>query len=220
MIHKENKMDNMKLWDRVSITDPSITKKLEFGKGFKPTTIDAYRQIECFTREFGPATQGWHFKTEMIMGHPKVCSIKLSLFTNDNNKCIEVFGTAEWEPTSKTFPNGKLDPEAPKKATTDALTKAFSILGFNADVFMGKFDDNKYVSQAKAYHDQQKQSRPETNPQREAMIQKIQMLESKLEKSDAISHKPKSEDELRAMNDNDIIAFGVKIGETVKELGL
>ena len=33
-----------------------------------------------------------------------------------------------------------------KKVATDALTKGLSKLGFNADVFMGKFDDNKYVN--------------------------------------------------------------------------
>ena len=33
-----------------------------------------------------------------------------------------------------------------KKCSTDALTKGLSALGFNADVFLGKFDDNKYVA--------------------------------------------------------------------------
>ena len=33
-----------------------------------------------------------------------------------------------------------------KKVATDALTKGLSKLGFNADVFMGMFDDNKYVN--------------------------------------------------------------------------
>ena len=42
-----------------------------------------------------------------------------------------------------------LDDEAPKKAATDALTKAFSYLGLNADVFLGMFDSNKYVSEMK-----------------------------------------------------------------------
>ncbi len=41
--------------------------------------------------------------------------------------------------------NGGLDDEAPKKAMTDAMTKAFSHLGMSADVFLGKFDDSKYV---------------------------------------------------------------------------
>jgi hypothetical protein len=46
--------------------------------------------------------------------------------------------------------NGKVDEDAPKKAMTDGLTKALSHLGFNADVFLGKFDGNKYTSDDKA----------------------------------------------------------------------
>ena len=45
--------------------------------------------------------------------------------------------------------NGGLDDEAPKKAMTDAMTKAFSHLGLNADVFLGKFDNIKYVEEMK-----------------------------------------------------------------------
>jgi len=50
---------------------------------------------------------------------------------------IELFEKAkgEWRRTSDAY----------KKVYTDALTKALSRLGFNADVFLGKFDDNKYV---------------------------------------------------------------------------
>ena len=40
---------------------------------------------------------------------------------------------------------GRLDSDAGKKATTDGITKLLSQLGFNADVFLGKFDDQKYV---------------------------------------------------------------------------
>ena len=40
----------------------------------------------------------------------------------------------------------KANDECHKKLRTDALTKSLSMLGFNADVFMGKFDDNKYVA--------------------------------------------------------------------------
>ena len=43
----------------------------------------------------------------------------------------------------------KLDDDAPKKAITDGLTKAISHLGFNADVFLGKFDGNKYTQNEK-----------------------------------------------------------------------
>ena len=40
--------------------------------------------------------------------------------------------------------------ECQKKALTDAITKGLSYLGFNADVFLGMFDDNKYVSERNA----------------------------------------------------------------------
>ena len=45
--------------------------------------------------------------------------------------------------------NSKLDDEAPKKALTDAMTKAFSHLGVSADVFLGMFDNSKYVAAMK-----------------------------------------------------------------------
>ena len=39
---------------------------------------------------------------------------------------------------------------------TDALTKAFSHLGVSADVFLGLFDNNKYVADMKEkFKDQQ-----------------------------------------------------------------
>jgi hypothetical protein len=45
------------------------------------------------------------------------------------------------------------DTDAYKKASTDGLTKALSHLGFNADVFLGQFDDNKYVEGLKKEKD-------------------------------------------------------------------
>jgi hypothetical protein len=42
----------------------------------------------------------------------------------------------------------KTDSEAPKKSLTDALKKCLSMLGFSADVFMGKFDDHLYLEEA------------------------------------------------------------------------
>ena len=43
----------------------------------------------------------------------------------------------------------KPDTDCMKKATTDGLTKGLTYFGFNADVFLGKFDDNKYVEELK-----------------------------------------------------------------------
>jgi hypothetical protein len=52
---------------------------------------------------------------------------------------------------------GKLknpDTDAFKKASTDGLTKLLSHLGFNADVFLGMFDDNKYIAGLKKEQDE------------------------------------------------------------------
>jgi len=54
--------------------------------------------------------------------------------------------------------NGGLDDEAPKKAMTDAMTKAFSHLGMSADVFLGMFENNKYVEDLKKEFSQKQNS--------------------------------------------------------------
>lgn len=43
-----------------------------------------------------------------------------------------------------------LDDNFAKKIETDTLTKAISKLGFNADIFMGKFDDVRYLKEITA----------------------------------------------------------------------
>ena len=57
-----------------------------------------------------------------------------------------VEGTLPIHSSCTTSWGTKLDDDCIKKVATDALTKGLSKLGFNADVFMGRFDDNKYVS--------------------------------------------------------------------------
>ena len=43
------------------------------------------------------------------------------------------------------YKTGKEDDEATKKALTNSICKGLSYLGFSADVYEGKFDDDKYV---------------------------------------------------------------------------
>jgi hypothetical protein len=42
------------------------------------------------------------------------------------------------------------DEDAPKKSVTDALVKALSMIGFAGDIFMGRYDDSKYVNDLRA----------------------------------------------------------------------
>ena len=139
---------NMDLWNRVCKTDPSHTKKVTFGRAI--TAIDPYRQIEAATREFGPAGQGWGWEVKQVVHLPtnEVAVLVRVWIRSDNVKenYIEQWGQASLyiDKAEKMK-----DKDLMKKATTDGLTKCLSCMGFNADIFLGKFDDNKYVNQMK-----------------------------------------------------------------------
>lgn len=131
-------MKNMELWDRVKRTDPAHTKRVEQRGGF--TAIDAHSQIEAATREFGPAGGLWWWNAIPTMINDLVV-MRVELHHPHGEHPIVQYGC-------KALVNGsRADDDAYKKAVTDGLTKCLSYLGFNADVFLGKFDDNKYVAQ-------------------------------------------------------------------------
>ena len=137
------------LWDSVSTTDPSHTKTVKVGaRSF--TAIDAHYQIWRATQTFGPVGRGWGWDTTFthIGTKPSAIMAEVALWYYDpelprsegRSEPVRGTGCAKYFDGKERFDN-----DAPKKAETDALTKALSRLGFNADVFLGKFDDNKYV---------------------------------------------------------------------------
>lgn len=136
--------DNMKIWDAVSKTNPAHTKNVNQRGGF--TAINAQSQIMEATRQFGPIGIGWGYDAGDPIFHDALVVVPVTLWHGDrSNKFGPVYGAEEWKDK-----NGRVDSDAPKKATTDALTKLLSQLGFNADVFLGKYDDQKYVAQVRA----------------------------------------------------------------------
>jgi len=139
----DNMSDKLKIWNALEKTNPLHTKKAPSKYGKTITTIDAMHQIKNMTAAFGPVGKGWsydvkyHYAEKLIFAEVKI------------RYCLQ----GEWYsygPVCSVAPLGNnrgLDDEAPKKAMTDALTKAFSHLGLNADIFLGKFDNNKYVQE-------------------------------------------------------------------------
>lgn len=133
--------DNLHIWNAVQKTNPANTKKVTQRGGF--TSICAQSQLMEATRQFGPIGIGWGYEAAEPIFHDNLVFVRVTLWHGDRaNTFGPVIGGAEWK-------NGKgyLDSDAPKKATTDALTKLLSQLGFNADVFLGLYDDNKYVAE-------------------------------------------------------------------------
>lgn len=131
--------DNMNIWDAVSKTDPSHTKHVNQRGGF--TAIGANYQIMSATKQFGPVGEGWGYTAGEPIFQGGTVIVPVTMWHGDRSN---VFGP---EYGCEKFGGDRIDTDAPKKATTDALTKLLSRLGFNADVFLGKFDDNKYVQQ-------------------------------------------------------------------------
>lgn len=144
--------NNREIWDKVKNTNPRWTKP--FGKFGKPlTAIDPMYQIMVMTDTFGPVGKGWNYKVSYTYTPTLVfaeVSVAHNKIFNDSTEWV----SWDWYgPVSSvqalTKKNGGLDDEAPKKAMTDALTKAFSHLGVSADVFLGMFDNSKYVEDMK-----------------------------------------------------------------------
>ena len=146
------KIDNMKLWESVETTDPNFTKKVNQRGGF--TAIGAQYQLRTATETFGPFGTGWGVKDERIEKWEDVgiavYQATLWYIPAEFKKGIPVIKEEPSEfpihSSIKYHSNGRVDDDFMKKVATDALTKGLSKLGFNADVFMGKFDDNKYVN--------------------------------------------------------------------------
>ena len=150
---------NMEIWNALNKTNPEFTTKFNKFGGKQLTTIDAHYQIQMMTDLFGPVGKGWKYNVEYKYQDGLVFAEVCVQYYQDH-KWYEYGPVCSVQNLSKK--NGGLDDEAPKKAMTDAMTKAFSHLGMNADVFLGKFDDSKYVKQMKQEFSQS-QKIPQTN---------------------------------------------------------
>lgn len=161
------------IWDQVVATDPQYTKGFSRGGGFKGTAINALYNIGRATKIFGPMGIGFGYTVQseqILTGHP----IRNKADEIIASQLIHEIKINFWyrDPASKErgeFPssgattfvqqvgkdNGYLttDEEVVKKSITDAISKALSWLGFSADVFLGLYDDNKYVNDAKKHFD-------------------------------------------------------------------
>ena len=162
-------MNNLEIWDKVWQTNPDETTPVEFGAR-KFTAIDAYAQIKRATELWGPYGSTWGFK-------------ELHIWAVDKQVYIE--GTFSYPkgqfPVANNISVGK---DSVKKLTTDTLTKALSMLGFNADVFLGLFDDNKYVAEMRKKNPQPPKGHvPPTDDQ------KLQMKEMLADAGKAVNGK-------------------------------
>ena len=155
MGYKNMKNQNMKMWDFLSKTNPEFTKPFSKFGGKTLTTIDPHYQIQMMTNAFGPVGKGWSYQVEYKY-LDKLVFAEVSIQYFLDNKWYAFGPVSSVQSLAKK--NGGLDDEAPKKAMTDAMTKAFSHLGMSADVFLGMFENNKYVEDLKKEFSQKQNS--------------------------------------------------------------
>lgn len=164
MTDKEN--NTMRIWDAVAKTDVDHTKEVSFGRKF--TAIDAHSQLMEATRQFGPIGEGWGYENQYGETHlqdGKVvawCDVHFWWMREGESwegvagkNFRQMYGPVRGAAMLVSNPSKNPDTDAYKKASTDGLTKLLSHLGFNADVFLGQFDDNKYVQGLKKEKDQE-----------------------------------------------------------------
>lgn len=133
--------NNLAIWNAVSKTDPTFTKHVNQRGGF--TAIAAHYQVMRATEQFGPVGIGWGYTNGAPIFHESLVFVPVTIWHGSrDNHFGPIYGGAEWK-----SPKGYVDSDGVKKAATDGLTKALSHIGFNADVFLGRFDDNKYVAE-------------------------------------------------------------------------
>lgn len=162
--------DNLELWNKVEKTNPKYTKNAKIG-GNAITSISPQFQIMNVTEQFGSYGSTWGFKsieldyslvntpfkkdkTEGSYPNIKVVGKEDSFMGLVVFKAIFFYPSGEFPIINSIslFTNNdmsKIDDNFAKKIETDALTKAISKLGFNADIFMGKFDDVRYIEEMK-----------------------------------------------------------------------
>ena len=134
--------ENMKLWEAVCQTDPEHTKKANV-KGNNLTSIRPQYQIMRATEQFGAYGSTWGFKNIKITYD--LLEKGLVVFQADFYYPTGIFPTINTISIYRDNAQTKLDDEFAKKVETDSLTKCLSKLGFNADIFLGQFDDMRYV---------------------------------------------------------------------------
>jgi hypothetical protein len=141
---------HLELWNSVQKTNPKHTKQANVG-GNRITAISPQYQRMSATAKFGPFGEGWGIKEDTYdtMNFPDstvLGSYRAKLWYKMEGEIYEfpIYSNIKVAFTTNAG-KYKVDDEWLKKASTDALTKGLSMLGFNADIFLGLYDDSKYV---------------------------------------------------------------------------
>lgn len=142
MTTKNNTAQHLALWNAVSKTDPTHTKQVNQRGGY--TAIDPTYQTMQATKQFGPYGTGWGLRNIEYDYGLLDRSLPMVLIHAEF-----FYPGGAFEISNAISPtmgkSGAPDTDFAKKIETNTISKALSRLGFNADVFMGQFEDHQYI---------------------------------------------------------------------------
>lgn len=141
-----NEPGNLDFWNDVEETDPKYTKHVGYG-AHKFTAIDAYYQIKNATAIWGQYGKHWglfNMEYQLIGETPLMQLFAEFVYPFTENGEIKQVSFPISTAIKIADNKGTYDADFAKKIETSLITKALSRLGFNADIFLGKFDDNVY----------------------------------------------------------------------------
>lgn len=150
-------MGNLDIWEKHR-TIPTDQAKPITGKDYNGTSPKPHYIIWCLTDMFGPLGKGfgWNVLAEdfTLLGdtHLHWCRIRFWWRDGDGIHECEQYGQTKAAYMAGKGENRyhKVDEDAPKKSLTDAIVKAASQLGVAADIFLGRWDDSKYLADLRA----------------------------------------------------------------------
>lgn len=153
-------MTGLDLWNRLELTDERYTRRFDKGN-FKGTAVDAVYNVKRITEQLGPVgfAWGWHIVRDELVkfdaGDEPTwvhnCVVRAWFKQEDGSvREVEHVGSTiaarfVGRGSTRRF---MVDDEYAKKSVTDALSKIMVSLGASADIWLGRFDGNKYVPPA------------------------------------------------------------------------
>lgn len=141
--------NNLSIWNQVEKTDLSYAKKVNQRGGY--TAISPQYQLKQATKVFGSYGKGFGLSESdfdmSLFESLGVVMHKAKFFYVQDGGRVEFPISNAIQATTGAGDKKRVDVDFAKKVETNTVSKALSKLGFNADVFMGMFEDNQYVQE-------------------------------------------------------------------------
>jgi hypothetical protein len=135
--------ENLKLWNKVSKAPDWALKPIQGGRLTGKTDINPMWRNMCMTENFGMCGIGWKYVIDKtwtidVSTGETMCFVQLSLFVKVDNQWSDAIQTIGGDMLlEKEKASMHANDDCFKMAITDALGKAFAMLGVAANIYAG-----------------------------------------------------------------------------------